>query len=88
MSKNERIALWVIGVFTGLALIGLIALTAVVFDELNEVNENLLALTGGGTTFEGSGGAGGGFTLSGTPAAAAPIAPAFPTERPGAGNHQ
>ncbi len=77
MTRNERVALWLIGAITGLVLIGLIALTVVVFDELNEVNENLLALTGGGTALEGSGGEGGGFTLSSTPAAIATIAPSM-----------
>ena len=76
MTRNERIALWVIGVFTGLLLIGLIALTFVVFDELNEINGHLLALTGGDISSLGDGDDGE-FPLSSTPAAAATTAPSM-----------
>jgi len=76
MTRNERIALWIVGVFTGLLLVGLIALTVVVFDELNEINGHLLALTGGSVPSL-SGENSGEFSLSSTPAAAATTAPSM-----------
>jgi len=71
MTRNERIMLWVTPVFTGILLIGLITLTVVVFDELNEINGHLLALTGGDISSLGDGD---GVSLSSTPAAAATTA--------------
>lgn len=44
MGWTERIVLWAI---VGLTFVGLITLTVVVFSELNEINQSLLALTGG-----------------------------------------